>query len=112
MKKMIKSLKLKAILSGVRKDEGRTRKDFKYREDRQGIVKFNPILDFTEVDIWKYFAVNKIPVHPWYAKGYRSLGCAPCTGLCDDRVGERDGRWKQSKTKCGGECQIHTLKLT
>jgi len=72
------------------------------------ITKVNPILDWYEVDIWKYMAIHEIPVHPWYAMGYRSLGCAPCTHLVDDDETERAGRWLGT-SKCGGECGIHTM---
>jgi phosphoadenosine phosphosulfate reductase len=110
MRNAIKDLELDAIISGIRKDEGETRKDCKEIENKQGLTKYNPILHFTEMDIWKYLAVNQIPPHPWYAKGYRSLGCEPCMALVDDSRPERSGRWKGTK-RCGGECQIHYAKL-
>jgi len=109
-KTAIRELELTAMISGVRKDEGPTRKDCKHVETKQGLTKYNPILDFTETDIWKYLAINQVPPHPLYAKGYRSLGCEPCTSLCDDEEGERSGRWKGTN-RCAGECQIHYAKL-
>lgn len=105
-----------AWICGLRRTEGRTRQDFEHIElssrkfmDEDGtITKVNPILDWYEVDIWKYMAIHEIPVHPWYAAGYRSLGCAPCTHIVDDDETERAGRWKGT-SKCGGECGIHTM---
>lgn len=102
--------KLDAWLAGLRKDEGRTRIDYRYKEKKGNLVKINPILDWTEVDIWRYLAINEIPVNPMYRLGYRSLGCAPCTVLVNDTDPERAGRWKGT-SKCGGECGIHTMKL-
>ncbi|HUW59215.1 MAG TPA: phosphoadenylyl-sulfate reductase, partial [Planctomycetota bacterium] len=46
---------------------------------------------------------------PLYAKGYRSLGCGPCTRITTD-PDERAGRWIGT-SKCGGECGIHTRPL-
>lgn len=101
---------LDAWICGLRKTEGRTRKEYMEVERRGALVKFNPILEWTELDVWKYIAINEIPVHPWYVKGYRSLGCEPCTKLIPDEKLEREGRW-QGTSKCGGECGIHTKVL-
>ncbi len=109
-KEAIKKLKLRAWISGLRKDEGRTRIDYKHVEEKDGLVKVNPILNFTETDIWKYLACYGVRPHPWYKRGYRSLGCEPCTKLVDDSAEERAGRWSGTR-KAGGECGIHTKSL-
>lgn len=101
---------LDAWICGLRNTEGRTRKNYREIEHRGGLVKVNPILEWTEIDVWRYIAINQIPVHPWYVKGYRSLGCAPCTIKIGDNELERAGRWAGT-SKCGGECGIHTQKL-
>jgi len=106
---------LDAWMTGLRKAEGRIRGCYNHEEERfllvdgqeRKIAKINPILDWTETDVWKYLALHQIPVHPWYALGYRSLGCSPCTDLIDDGDAERAGRWKGTP-KVGGECGIHT----
>lgn len=102
---------LDAWITGLRRTEGRTRTDYEFIENKGGLIKVNPILDFTELDIWRYLAVNQIPVHPLYAEGYRSLGCEPCSRKEDDeQETEREGRWNGT-SKCGGECGIHTQTL-
>ncbi|MFX0206627.1 MAG: phosphoadenylyl-sulfate reductase [Candidatus Hodarchaeota archaeon] len=101
---------LDAWICGLRNTEGRTRKDYKIFEEKNGLTKINPILNWTELDIWRYMAINEIPVHPFYARGYRSLGCEPCTSLVNDTGLEREGRWIGT-SKCGGECGIHTKPL-
>jgi len=101
---------LDAWISGLRKTEGRTRRDFKEIEKRGNIVKINPLLEWTELDIWRYSALYNVPQNPLYKKGYRSLGCAPCTTIVDDEEPERAGRWRGT-SKCGGECGIHTKIL-
>ncbi len=94
--------------SGLRSTEGQTRINYIEVEVRGSLVKVNPLLDWTEADIWRYTATRDLPVHPWYAEGYRSIGCAPCSN--PGGVDERDGRWKDT-SKCGGECGIHTQIL-
>ncbi len=99
---------LDAWITGLRNTEGRTREDYQEIENKGGLIKINPILTFTEAEIWRYMATRGIEPHPWYGKGYRSLGCAPCSHPGGDL--ERDGRWKDT-SKCGGECGIHTQRL-
>ncbi len=101
---------LDAWVCGLRNTEGRTRKNYVEKEEKEGLIKINPILEWTELDIWRYMAINEIPVHPYYARGYRSLGCEPCTSLISDTGLEREGRWIGT-SKCGGECGIHTKPL-
>ncbi len=99
---------LDAWITGLRNTEGRTREDYQEVEEKGGLIKINPILTFTETDIWKYMATRGLEPHPWYGQGYRSLGCAPCSNPGGEL--ERDGRWKDT-SKCGGECGIHTQRL-
>lgn len=99
---------LDAWISGVRNTEGITRAEFQEIEEKGGLIKINPILTFTEAEVWRYIATRGIEPHPWYGKGYRSLGCAPCSHPGGEF--ERDGRWKDT-SKCGGECGIHTQRL-
>lgn len=102
---------LDAWITGLRRTEGRTRTDYDYVETRSGLIKVNPILDFTELDVWRYLSINEIPVNPLYKEGYRSLGCEPCSRKEEDETEtEREGRWSGT-SKCGGECGIHTQAL-
>ena len=99
---------LDAWITGLRNTEGQTRVDYQEIENKGGLIKINPILTFTEAEIWRYIATRDIEPHPWYWKGYRSLGCAPCS--YPGGKNERDGRWKNT-SKSGGECGIHTQRL-
>jgi phosphoadenosine phosphosulfate reductase len=106
----VKEMGVSCWVTGLRCTEGRTRTDFKEIEERDvGLIKLNPILIWYEREVWQYLALNRVHVNPLYAKGYRSLGCAPCTKIAsgDD---ERAGRWIGT-SKCGGECGIHTKPL-
>jgi phosphoadenosine phosphosulfate reductase len=99
---------LDAWICGLRSTEGITRANFKEIENKGGLIKINPILTFTEAEIWRYIATRGIEPHPLYGQGYRSLGCAPCSHPGGEF--ERAMRWKGTN-KCGGECGIHTQPL-
>ena len=97
-------------VTGLRCTEGRTRTDYQETEERdKGLIKLNPILLWQEREVWQYLALHGVPVNPLYIKGYRSLGCAPCTQISSG-PDERAGRWTGT-SKCGGECGIHTRPL-
>lgn len=101
---MQKALKdIKAWISGIRRDQTATRARAKILElQEDGLLKINPLLNWTKVDVANYIREQNLPVHPLLGKGYRSIGCSPCTlavGLRDD---ERAGRWVgRGKTECG-----------
>ena len=96
----------KAWISGIRRDQTSVRATAKFLElQADGLLKINPLLNWTKADVNRYIKENALPQHPLYEKGYRSVGCAPCTiaiGVNDD---ERAGRWVgRGKTECG----LHT----
>ncbi|MHC4640799.1 MAG: phosphoadenylyl-sulfate reductase [Planctomycetota bacterium] len=106
----IKEMGASCWVTGLRCTEGRTRTNFKEIEERDiGLIKLNPILIWYEREVWQYLALNNVPVNPLYSKGYRSLGCWPCTKIAQGKD-ERAGRWIGT-SKCGGECGIHTKAL-
>ena len=106
----IQEMGVSCWVTGLRCTEGRTRTEFKEVEERdKGLIKLNPILIWYEREVWQYLALNKVDVNPMYTKGYRSLGCWPCTKIAQG-ADERAGRWIGT-SKCGGECGIHTKPL-
>lgn len=110
IRRAIEEMNVDCWITGLRCTEGRTRTDFQEIEERDiGLIKVNPILIWYEREVWQYLALNQVPVNPLYSKGYRSLGCAPCTDISTG-PDERAGRWVGT-SKCGGECGIHTRPL-
>jgi len=106
----IEEMNVACWVTGLRCTEGRTRTDFQEIEERdKGLIKLNPILIWYEREVWQYLALYQVPVNPLYGKGYRSLGCEPCTKIAQG-ADERAGRWIGT-SKCGGECGIHTRPL-
>jgi phosphoadenosine phosphosulfate reductase len=109
-RRAVKEMDVACWITGLRCTEGRTRTEYKEIEELdKGLIKLNPILIWYEREVWQYLALNGVPVNPLYGKGYRSLGCAPCTKIAQG-VDERAGRWIGT-SKCGGECGIHTKPL-
>ena len=110
IRQAVKEMGVKCWITGLRCTEGRTRTNFKEIEELdKGLIKLNPILIWYEREVWQYLALNRVPINPLYDKGYRSLGCAPCTRITQSQD-ERAGRWVGT-SKCGGECGIHTKPL-
>lgn len=104
---MQKTLKdIKAWISGIRRDQTAVRAHARILElQEDGLLKVNPLLNWTKVDIKRYMEENNLPVHPLYEKGYRSVGCAPCTIAVGANDDERAGRWAgRGKIECG----LHT----
>jgi len=110
---MQKALKdMLAWISGIRRDQTSTRAKAKILElQEDGLLKINPLLNWTKADVKRYMEENDLPSHPLLEKGYRSVGCAPCTvaiGVNDD---ERAGRWQgRGKTECGLHTEMFTHK--
>ena len=108
---MQKALKdYKVWISGIRRDQTKIRAQARILElQEDGLLKINPLLNWTKEDVGHYMAGNNLPQHPLYEKGYRSVGCAPCTiaiGVNDD---ERAGRWAgRGKMECG----LHTAMFS
>ena len=108
VKRAIEDLKLDAWISGMRSTEGETRREVPEIQEDNGLIKVNPILEWTETDVWMYHSYFNIIPNPLYYEGYRSLGCEPCSSKGGEF--ERDGRWKGTCNQ-GGECQIHTIGM-
>jgi len=65
-------------------------------------IKVNPLAHWGREDLEDYIVNNRLPRHPLVAKGYPSIGCAPCTSPVKPGEDPRAGRWRGSaKTECG-----------
>ena len=65
-------------------------------------IKINPLAYWTGADVAAYRKAHDLPEHPLYDKGYRSIGCAPCTSVVAEGEDARSGRWRgRNKTECG-----------
>lgn len=65
-------------------------------------LKVNPLAHWTRADVADYIVNNRLPRHPLVARGYPSIGCAPCTSPVASGEDPRAGRWRgQAKQECG-----------
>jgi phosphoadenosine phosphosulfate reductase len=70
------------------------------------ILKANPMANWKREDVWAYIKERGIPYNPLHDRGYRSIGCWPCTKVTGNGENERAGRWTGfNKAECG----IHTF---
>jgi phosphoadenosine phosphosulfate reductase len=95
---------LQAWITGIRRDQTAARTSAKkiQWDAKFGLVKVNPIVDWTSEQVWGYLRVHDVPYNPLHDSGYPSLGCTHCTRAV--RAGEdaRAGRWPGfAKTECG-----------
>jgi phosphoadenosine phosphosulfate reductase len=93
-----------AWVTGIRREQSATRAQAPKvaRDERRGIVKLNPLADWSEKDVWTYVFRHDLPYNLLHDEGYDSIGCAPCTLPGSGR----EGRWAgEDKTECG----IHVL---
>lgn len=85
-------------ISGVMSHQTKHRKNLKVFEKQGAIIKFHPLIDYTEQDFKQYLEFFDLPPHPLQAQGYDSIGCTHCTA----KGKGRSGRWQgQAKTECG-----------
>ncbi|MBL1437490.1 MAG: phosphoadenylyl-sulfate reductase [Rhodobacteraceae bacterium] len=90
-------------ISGRKRYQGGARTSMDLFElDAEQRIKINPLAHWSRDDLADYIATHKLPRHPLAAKGFKSIGCAPCTTPVGTVEDERAGRWRgQGKTECG-----------
>jgi thioredoxin-dependent adenylylsulfate APS reductase len=105
---------LDAWITGLRRDQWASRANIRKIEidhDHGGLAKISPLADWTAEEVAEYNRENGVPLHPLYAKGYTSIGCAPCTRATAAGEDPRAGRWwweKNAPKECGIHCPIET----
>lgn len=90
--------------TGVRREESPTRADTPLIawDERNGLVKVNPVAAWSFDDLLGYVAANAVPVNLLMSNGYPSIGCEPCTKPVAEGDDPRAGRWAGiAKTECG-----------
>jgi phosphoadenosine phosphosulfate reductase len=93
-----------AWVTGVRRVDAPTRANtpIVQWDERNGLVKINPIAPWSDDEFNSYIAANGILENPLVGAGYPSIGCEPCTAKPLPGADPRSGRWAgQSKTECG-----------
>ncbi|HEU5060386.1 MAG TPA: phosphoadenylyl-sulfate reductase [Kofleriaceae bacterium] len=68
------------------------------------LVKLNPLAAWTRAELWHYLETSGVPTNDLHARGFASIGCAPCTRALAPGQSEREGRWwweDAGKKECG-----------
>jgi len=99
---------MEAWITGLRRDQAETRSQVpKVGQDREreGLMKICPLVDWTSKQVWDYIREWHLPYNRLFDRGYRSIGCAPCTRAVGPWEDERAGRWYWEKG--AKECGLH-----
>lgn len=101
----------KAWITGMRREQAASRNNLAESEfdADNGLQKFNPLIDWTEKEVWNYIRTLKIPYNALHDKFYPSIGCAPCTRSVTPGEDVRAGRWWWEQQD-GKECGLHVRK--
>jgi phosphoadenylyl-sulfate reductase (thioredoxin) len=96
-------------IAGLRAEQSAHRRDMALvtADTERGLIKLNPLFDWSREQLHAFIAANDIPINPLHAKGFASIGCAPCTRPVAPGEPERAGRWwweDEDKKECG----LHT----
>jgi phosphoadenosine phosphosulfate reductase len=89
-------------ITGLKRAHGGVRGDVEPIELEEGQIKLNPLALWSNEQIARAFADWELPLHPLVTRGYRSIGCIPCTRVTRPGDDPRAGRWQgRGKTECG-----------
>ncbi len=100
---------LGAWMTGLRREQAVTRNSvgkLEVDEDHGRIFKINPLVDWTEKQVWDYIRESQIPYNRLHDQGFPSIGCAPCTRAIKPGEDIRAGRWWWENPE-SKECGLH-----
>jgi len=99
-----KLAELSAWITGIRREQAPTRANARKLEwdTKFGLVKLNPLADWSSVEVWEYIRANRVSYNPLHDQNYPSIGCTHCTRPVLPSEDPRAGRWAGfTKTECG-----------
>lgn len=95
----------KSWVTGLRREQSQARQGLQIEgwDDANGLIKINPLLEWTEGEVWAYIREHSVPYNALHDRGYPSIGCAPCTRAVQPGEDSRAGRWwwESSSKECG-----------
>lgn len=95
-------------ITGLRAEQSSTRELMQLFEwdESNRVIKLNPLILWSESDVWSYIRENGVPYNALHDKGYPSIGCAPCTRAVENGADIRSGRWWWESPE-HKECGLH-----
>lgn len=101
----------RAWITGIRREQAATRTNLEISafDADHNMQKINPLLEWSNAEVWEYLKQNNVPYNKLHDKFYPSIGCAPCTRAVTPGEDLRSGRWwwETPETK---ECGLHVRK--
>ncbi len=103
----------RAWITGLRREQAESRQMMAAIEDDThfGLKKFNPLIEWTEAEVWAYIRANDVPYNALHDAHYPSIGCAPCTRAITVGEDPRAGRWWWEREDGVAECGLHASPL-
>jgi phosphoadenosine phosphosulfate reductase len=100
-------------ITGLRREQAESRAELAETEldPVHGLWKFSPLADWTEDDVWTYLRSNHVPYNALHDRGYRSIGCEPCTRAVRPGEHPRAGRWWWEQEGARKECGLHEIPV-
>ena len=99
---------LEVWITGLRASQSVTREALPMIEydANNSVIKINPLLNWSEEDVWDYIKTNRVPYNKLHDQGFPSIGCAPCTRAIAKGADIRSGRWWWENPE-HKECGLH-----
>ena len=106
LKRALKPLKI--WITGLRATQSvtRTHMPVVQWDENFEVIKVNPLINWSEDDVWDYIKTNSVPYNRLHDQGYPSIGCAPCTRPVEKGQDIRSGRWWWENPE-HKECGLH-----
>ena len=103
----------RAWVTGLRREQSTNRADVplidRAEEATKGLIKLNPLANWTWGDVWHYIATHNVDYNPLHDQFFPSIGCAPCTRAISLGEEFRAGRWWW-EDEAAKECGLHAKK--
>jgi len=100
----------RAWVTGLRREQASSRQAMAAIEDDShfvGIKKINPLIEWTQDDVWAYIRAHDVPYNALHDQRYPSIGCEPCTRAVTAGEDPRAGRWWWENEEGVAECGLH-----
>ncbi len=101
MQRALKDLGATAWISGLRRQQAKSRQQLEVLLWRNGRCKVHPLIDWTDRDVYRYLTRCNLPYHPLWEQGYVSIGDVHTTRRLADGMSEEDTRFFGLKRECG-----------
>jgi phosphoadenosine phosphosulfate reductase len=101
MQRAIRELAVRGWITGLRRQQAKSRAELGVLRQQDGLVKIHPIIDWTDRQIYQYLTKYDLPYHPLWEKGYVSIGDVHTTRPLSGDMTEEETRFFGLKRECG-----------